>query len=157
VYRRLGAAGFDQPLVGEPLERRGFDDTAVPVGTTACYVVRAAASVDPLVESAPSNEACVEVRDVAAPAAPTGLAVLPREGGLELLWGPSTEADLAGYRVYRAVADGPPARIAEVGADKVSWLDETAARGVVYRYSVTAFDQAGNESEAAAPAEASLP
>ena len=73
------------------------------------------ASTDPLVESAPSNEACVEVRDIAAPATPTGLAVLPREGGLEVLWSPSAELDLAGYRVYRAVAGGRSERVAETG------------------------------------------
>jgi hypothetical protein len=157
VYRRVGEAAFGEPFAGDPLERRKLDDTTVPAGATACYVVRAAASVDPLVESAPSNEACVEMRDIAAPAAPAGLAVLPRENGLELLWSRSGAADLAGYRVYRAAAEGRPERIAEVGADRSSWLDEKAARGATYRYAITAFDQAGNESEAAEPVEASLP
>jgi len=157
VYRRLGSAPYDAPLVEEPLERRGTTDTLAPVGTTACYVVRAVASTQPLVESSPSNEACAEVRDIAPPAAPAGLAVLPREGGLEILWSPSPEADLAGYRVYRAAPDGAPERIAEVGASRASWLDESAARGVAYRYTVTAVDQAGNESERTEPLEATLP
>ncbi|HSD29149.1 MAG TPA: hypothetical protein VLL75_17745 [Vicinamibacteria bacterium] len=157
VYRRLGGAAYDAPLVEEPLERRVLRDTLVPRGTTACYVVRAVASTKPLVESAPSNEACTEVRDIAAPAAPAGLAVLPREGGLEILWSPSAEADLAGYRVYRARPDGAMARLAEVGAGRAAWLDETAQRGVAYRYAVTALDQAGNESEPTEPVEASLP
>ena len=129
----------------------------MPRGATACYVVRAVASTEPLIESAPSNEACVEVRDIAAPAPPAGLAVLPREGGLEVLWSPSAEADLAGYRVYRAAPGGPPEKVAEVESSRAAWLDETAERGVVYRYTVTAFDQAGNESERAEPVEASLP
>ena len=157
VYRRLGGAAYDAPLVEEPLERRGHADTLVPRGTTACYVVRAVVSTEPLVESAPSNEACAEVRDIAPPATPAGLAVLPREGGLEILWSPSAEPDLAGYRVYRAAPDGAPERIAEVGAGRAAWLDETAERGVAYRYTVTALDQAGNESERSEPVEASLP
>jgi hypothetical protein len=157
VYRRLGGAAYDAPLVEEPLERRSLDDTVVPQGETACYVVRAVASVEPLVESGPSNEACVEVRDVAAPATPAGLAVLPQEGGIELLWSPSAEPDLAGYRVYRTAPGGPPEKVAEVGSTRASWLDETARRGVVYRYAVTAVDQAGNESEPAEAVEASLP
>jgi hypothetical protein len=157
VYRRLGGEAYDAPLVEEPLERRGLTDTLVPRGATACYVVRAVASTEPLVESAPSNEACVDVRDIAPPAAPAGLAVLPRDGGLEILWSPSAEADLAGYRVYRAAPGGAPERIAEVGTSRAAWLDETAERGVVYRYSVAAFDQAGNESERGEPVEAALP
>jgi hypothetical protein len=157
VYRRLGGEAYDAPLVEEPLERRSLSDTLVPRGATACYVVRAAASSEPLIESAPSNEACVEVRDVSAPARPAGLVVLPREGGLEILWSPSAEADLAGYRVYREAPGGPPEKIAEVGSTRAAWLDETAERGVVYRYTVSVLDQAGNESERAEPVEAGLP
>jgi hypothetical protein len=157
VYRRLGSAAYGTPLVEEPVEQRSLRDTAVPRGETACYVVRAVASTDPLIESAPSNEACVEVRDVAAPATPTGLAVLPREGGLEVLWSPSAEPDLAGYRVYRTVPGSPPEKIADVGPGRASWLDDTAQRGIDYRYAVTALDQAGNESPATDPVEASLP
>jgi fibronectin type 3 domain-containing protein len=97
------------------------------------------------------------VRDIAAPAAPAGLAVLPREGGLEVLWSPSAEPDLAGYRVYRATGDGRLEKLADTALLRASWLDETAVRGVVYRYAVTALDQAGNESEPTEPVEASLP
>jgi len=157
VYRRLEGAAYDAPLIEEPLERRVLSDTLVPRGATACYVVRAVASAEPLIESAPSNEACVEVRDVSPPAPPAGLAVFPREGGLEVLWSPSAEADLAGYRVYREAPDGSPEKVADVGTNRAAWLDETAGRGVVYRYTVTALDQAGNESERAEAVEASLP
>jgi len=157
VYRRVGGAAFGDPLGGEPLDRRSFDDSAAPPGATACYVVRAVASPEPLIESSPSNEACVDVRDVTVPAAPSGLAVLPRPGGLELLWSPSAAPDLAGYRVYRTGPGGQPERVAEVAANRSAWLDESAAPGTLYRYAVTAFDQAGNESEPEDAVEASLP
>jgi hypothetical protein len=157
VYRRVGSAPYGVPLVEEPLDRRALTDSLVPVGAKACYVVRAVASVQPLVESAPSNEACVDVRDVTPPAPPAGLAALPREGGLEILWSPSAEPDLAGYRVYRAGEGAEPQRVAEVPADRSSWLDESAQHGITYRYAVTAYDQAGNESERTEPVEATLP
>jgi len=157
VYRRIGGAPFGEPLVGEPLDERRLLDPGVPLGATACYVVRAAASTEPLVESGPSNEACVDMRDIVAPATPAGVAVLPREGGLEVLWAPSADVDLAGYRVYRTAPGAARERIAEVGTNRSAWLDETARRGVAYAYGVTAFDQAGNESAPAAPVEASLP
>jgi hypothetical protein len=157
VYRRVGSAEYDTPLDGGPLERRSFKDATAPPGATACYVVRAASSIEPLVESAPSNEACVEVRDVAAPATPAGLAALPRPGGIEVLWGPSSEPDLASYRVYRTAPGGAPERLAELAPNRTSWLDEAAVRGVAYRYAVSAVDTAGNESAPTDPVEASLP
>lgn len=158
VYRRAaGPAGYAAPLGEEPLERRGFKDDAAPLGISLCYVVRAVASTDPLIESEASNEACVVRRDIAPPEAPAGLAVLPRQGGLELLWSPSAEEDLAGYRVYRAVGDAAPAQLAELPVAKTSYLDESAQKGVVYRYTLRAFDSAGNESPSGEPAEASLP
>lgn len=157
VYRRTGDAAYGAPLVEAPLEETRFDDETAPLGTTACYIVRAVASPDPLIESAPSNEACVEVRDITAPAAPVGVVVLPRETGLELLWSPSAEADLAGYRVYRAAPGAEPERLAEVEPTHSSWVDTTARRGIVYRYAVSAFDHAGNEGLPGRAVEASLP
>ena len=119
--------------------------------------MRAVASTEPLIESAPSNEACLERRDITPPGAPVGLAVLPRQGGLELLWSPSPEEDLAGYRVYRAAEGSAPQRLAELAPSKAAYLDESAVKGVVYHYTLTAFDQAGNESPPSDAVEASLP
>jgi hypothetical protein len=157
VYRRVDAGSYWLPLGLEPLGERSATDASAPQGATVCYVVRAAASVDPLVESAASNEACLEVRDISPPAAPAGLAVLPRDQGLEVLWTPSPEDDLAGYRVYREAAGEARSRLAEVEATRSAWLDATARPGVVYQYQVTAFDRAGNESPHAPAVEASLP
>jgi fibronectin type 3 domain-containing protein len=88
---------------------------------------------------------------VGAPSAPTGLTALAEPGALEIRWSPSAEGDLASYRVYRAEPNSPPARLAEVPAGTTLYRDETAARGAPYRYTVTAVDQAGNESAPSAP------
>jgi hypothetical protein len=157
VYRRVGTESYRLPLGPQPLADRRTTDAAAPEGGKACYVVRAVASVDPLVESAPSNEACVDVRDIEPPAAPGGLAVLPRDKGLEVLWTPSVEEDLAGYRVYRESAGEPRHKLADVEPGRSSWLDTSATRGVDYRYTVTAVDRAGNESPEAPLVEGSLP
>jgi len=157
VYRRTATGKYDEPLEGEPLERRTLTDPQAPLGVQVCYVVRAVGSTDPLIESAPSNEVCAERRDITPPAAPAGLAVLPRQGGLELLWSPSPEEDLAGYRVYRAAGQGEPERLAELLPAQASFLDESAKKGVSYRYTLTAFDKAGNESGPSDPVEATLP
>ena len=157
VYRRPRSGSYGAPLGEEPLDRRTFPDESAPLGATWCYVVRAVASSDPLIESAPSNEACLERRDLTPPATPAGLALLPRQGGIELLWSPSAEEDLAGYRVYRAAEGAPPEKLAEVAVGKTSYLDETARQGVVYRYALAAFDQSGNESPPSDSVEATLP
>ena len=145
VYRRLATLPYGVPLNYEPQERRLLTDTNAPLGSSVCYVIRAVGSTEPLVESAASNEVCLDVRDIAPPGPPTGLAVVPRDGGLEVVWSPSSESDLAGYRIYRAVGDAEPEKAGEVPAGTTAWLDETPRTGVLYRYTVTAFDSAGNE------------
>jgi hypothetical protein len=157
LYRRVGTEPYGVPLSPVPLGERHARDLEAPMGATVCYVVRAVASAEPLVESAASNEACVDVRDVDAPLAPGGLAVLPREGGLEVLWSPSPEADLASYRVYRQSPGEALAKVAEVPAGRASWLDASARAGVSYSYWVSAVDATGNESPHGGPAEGSLP
>jgi hypothetical protein len=145
VYRRLPPGDYRGPLNHEPQERRLFTDTTAPLGSTVCYVIRAVGSTEPLIESAPSNEVCLDVRDIAPPPPPSGLAVVPREGGLEVVWSPSPEGDLGGYRVYRSVREGAAERVGEVPVGTTVWLDTGTQAGVLYRYTVTAFDQAGNE------------
>jgi fibronectin type 3 domain-containing protein len=110
-------------------------------------------SVDPLIESAPSNEACVEVRDIVPPAPPGGLAVVPRDGALEVVWSPSPDVGLATYRVYRAAAGAEAERVAEIPAGTTTWVDTTGEGGVLYRYTVTAVDAAGNEGPSSGSAE----
>ncbi|PYQ22774.1 MAG: hypothetical protein DMF79_05265, partial [Acidobacteria bacterium] len=145
IYRRVGAGPYTTPLTA-PTEAKAFTDTAAPLGQTVCYVVRAVASREPLVESSGSEEACVAVADVAAPGTPTGLTILPVAEGLELSWSPSPEADLAGYRVLRSTGPGPPEQIAEVPPNQTQYVDKTAGPAVVYFYRLVAFDQAGNAS-----------
>ncbi len=157
VYRRDGGGAYGIPLGPEPLDRRSFSDQGAPFGAVSCYVVRAVASTDPLIESASSNEVCLERRDITPPETPAGLAVLPRPDGLELLWSPSTEEDLAGYRVYRAIGAGEPEKLAEIVPGTASYLDTKVQKGAAYRYTLTAFDRAGNESPPCEPVEATLP
>jgi len=154
VYRRAGSAAYAAPLTPRLHEAKGLKDTTAPEGQKVCYVVRAVASHEPLVESAASNEACLDVRDIAAPAVPTGLAVLPRERGLELVWTPNAEEDLALYRVYRAGPGEARKRLAEVEAGLATWTDTNAKPGVTYRYTLTAVDRSGNESPETAAVEA---
>jgi hypothetical protein len=157
VYRRAANAAAVSPLGERPTEERKLTDTAATLGTRWCYTVRAVAALEPLVESGPSNEACVDSKDIFAPAPPAGLSALAREDGVELTWSPSPEADLAGYRVWRQAGAGSRERLVELRGTERQYVDSTALRGTSYRYTVTAFDQAGNESAHSAPAEGARP
>lgn len=96
----------------------------------------------------------VEVRDVFPPAVPTGLAAVAVDasasgGGpaIDLSWQPDTEADLAGYVVYRREGNGDWMRISPsqpvVGP---AFHDAHVEAGHSYSYAVSAIDQSGHES-----------
>jgi len=106
----------------------------------------------------------VEALDVFPPAVPTGLAAVATAASagtaasIDLSWQPGTEADLAGYAVYRREGDGAWQRIspAEPLAAPV-YRDALVQAGHAYRYAVSAIDQGGHESARCAEAEESLP
>jgi len=156
IYRRAAGGRFEAPLPGAAVPERTFVDPSPQPGESVCYEVRAVASAEPLVESAPSNEACIDVKDIRAPAAPTGLTALPRDEGVEISWSPSSEPDLMGYRVYRVRRGGEYETIAEVTVPETVFVDPAPA-GRTLRYVVTALDKAGNESPASDPVEVRRP
>ncbi len=157
VYRRLNDGVFDRPLFPLPTEARGFLDLGAPLDQTACYVVRAVASTEPVVESLASEEACLLVRDITPPAPPVGLTALAGEGLIEVTWSPSPEADLDVYRLYRSTDGAAPTLLATVPGGQTRFEDKSAGAGVLYRYTLTAVDKAGNESGSSNPAETSRP
>jgi hypothetical protein len=68
-------------------------------------------------------------------------------GNTQLLWSPNSEAELAGYRIYRGTttdfAVAPSNLLAALGTSTTSYLD---AAGNPYVYKLTAVDVHGNES-----------
>lgn len=157
IFRRDPTTSYDAPMNTAPVTTNVFEDRTAGSGPRFCYVVRAAASVEPVVESVPSNEACVDIVDVAPPAPPAGVTTVVGADAVDVSWSPSAEADLAGYRVYRAPEGGAPARLAEIPPGQTTWRDTTPGRGSLFLYTVTAFDRTGNESAPSRPAEGHLP
>jgi fibronectin type 3 domain-containing protein len=112
----------------------------------------------PLIESAGSNEVCLEMRDFIPPGPPAGLTVLSgAPGELVVTWSPNQEPDLAVYRLYRSEEGSRPQRIAEISKPATTYTDTTAKPGVSYRYTLTAVDTSGNESTPSIPADGKLP
>ena len=114
--------------------------------------------------SAPVRIAAV---NVFPPAVPRGLAAVATTGeagegpAIDLNWQPNTEADLAGYVIYRR----------EAGSTENSWQrispaepiaapgyhDATVQSGHTYLYAVSAVDEQGHESARSAEAEETVP
>jgi hypothetical protein len=162
VYRRSREGGaYARPLSPNPVETQAFEDTTAKPGDHWCYAIRTVVSTDPPIESADSNEACVEVKDMAPPAAPTGLTAIVRDNVVELSWSPSPEPDVSSYRVYRAPAGGPlrcvvDNRLADVPAGETSYKDGQLRTGTAYLYAVAARDRGGNESPCSVEAEGGI-
>ena len=99
-----------------------------------------------------STETLSEVTvDTKAPATPAELvAVLESGVNARLSWTANKEADLVGYAVFRNGS-----RITPLLQTETTYLDPALALGH-YQYTVKAFDKAGWESQASAPAAVSV-
>jgi hypothetical protein len=99
----------------------------------------------------------VLLKDTFPPSPPTGLAAVPggatpADASIDLSWEPDTDADLAGYIVYRQQLNptgalaGSTTRLNATPVVGPAYRDQTAVRGQSYAYRVTAVDTVGNES-----------
>lgn len=109
-----------------------------------------------------SKVVTIDAKDVFPPRVPEGLAAVEdtEAHAIDLSWLPDTEADLAGYVVYRrdVTAGGTAERIS--GSKPVvapSFSDATVVPGHRYAYSVSAVDHDGNESARSGEVEEALP
>jgi len=158
IYRRDESTGKDAiagevPAGGAGLVR--FVDSSFEWEKTYLYriaavsiVSRPASSVQ--VEGEDSPALRVVAHDIFPPAVPSGLqAVASGEGQkpfVDLIWAPVTNADLAGYNVYRREATGTAAKLNSELAKSPAYRDTVVVAGATYVYSVSAVDVRGNES-----------
>jgi len=94
--------------------------------------------------------------DTFAPAIPQGLSALAGPASAQLSWERNQEQDLALYRIYRAISNGPFTKIAESPA-AANYRDAAVTAGATYRYSISAVDRKGNESTKSEPMEILIP
>lgn len=97
-----------------------------------------------------SSDAKVFADDVFPPSVPSGLqAVFSGPGQqlfVDLIWAPDTDADLAGYNVYRHEEGSPPVKLNSTVLKTPAYRDSQVAAGKNYFYSVSAVDRRSNES-----------
>ena len=113
------------------------------------------------VEGDDTPEVRVFADDVFPPAVPTGLqAVFSGPGQkafIDLIWAPVTDADLAGYNVYRHGDGAPAAKLNSELIHTPAYRDTTVDAAKHYVYSVSSVDQRGNESARSEEASESVP
>jgi hypothetical protein len=152
VYRVTRAPGGEQvspqPLNPTPVEATAFTQGPITLGAEGCYQVRALRVYgNARLESLPSATACTTFADTFPPPAPANLAAVGSEGGVSLIWDPSSGGDVAGYLVLRGEIGpaGPPETLAPLTAQPIretTYRDDTPRRGVRYVYAVVAVDGA---------------
>lgn len=94
-----------------------------------------------------------QILDLIAPSTPLGLTALGKATSVDLTWTPNAEADLLGYQVYRATAQGGPyTRVSRVPTDRISRFEDGSLTPLSrYYYEVTSVDSSGNESPPSLP------
>jgi len=154
IYRReKGSAGTvsigERPLGFETT----FLDSSIGWDKNYLYHITAVSVLQHggAVEGDNSSEAQIFTRDTFPPSVPVGLqAVFSGVGQkpfVDLTWAPDTEADLAGYNLYRKSQGETWVRLNSETIKIPSFRDGNVASGRKYTYSVTALDLHGNESQ----------
>lgn len=108
----------------------------------------------------------VEALDVFPPAIPTGLvavataadAATASDASIDLSWQPNTEADLAGYEVFRRDEQTPWQQISgDQPVPGPAFHDAHVLPGHTYRYAVSAMDHGGHTSARSQEAQETVP
>jgi len=113
------------------------------------------------VEGDDTSSVPIVAHDVFPPATPSGLqAVFSGPGQkpfIDLVWTPNTEADLAGYNVYRHEEGGLPMKLNSDLIKSPDFRDAMILPGHAYFYSISAVDVRSNESPHSAEANETVP
>jgi hypothetical protein len=169
IYRHDEASGKEAVAGEVPLAGAGpahFTDSTFEWEKTYLYRITAVSIVkrlDSEVQVEGDDTALVRVvaHDVFPPAVPAGLqAAYSGEGQkpfIDLIWAPVTNADLAGYNIYRSDGNGPAVKLNSELVKSPAYRDNAVVSGKTYAYSVSAVDVRGNESQRSEEASESVP
>jgi fibronectin type 3 domain-containing protein len=95
-----------------------------------------------------SEDPAAVVVDTVAPAAVLDVDAQVSAGGIDVTWAAASEADLAGYHVYRSVNGDVATLVGSVSTN--AFTDIALGSGLSFRYEVAAYDAAGNVGPRAA-------
>ena len=160
IYRRDESSGKDAiageiPFLSTASGPTHFTDSAFEWEKTYLYRVTTVSVIqrpdsELQIEGEDTSPVRVVAHDVFPPSVPVGLqAVFSGEGQkpfIDLIWAPVTNADLAGYNVFRREGDGVAAKLNRELVKSPAYRDSEVTAGKTYTYSVSAVDVRGNES-----------
>lgn len=153
VFRRTGTG---EPESVATVQQPTWTDTTTQYGQQYSYQVQTIITLgeNREAQSELSAAATITPVDRFPPATPAGLRAAASPNSVELSWDANTEADLAGYRLYRSAPGGRLEKIAEVTVPAYS--DHNVEHDKAYQYEVSAVDRSGNESPHSPPVEVTL-
>lgn len=183
VYRKSSDSGTDTKLADVTCPDAQYQDRTIEWQKSYEYRIAAVTTVTSPLHACPANDPnftglkdCVEsktvegedsapqqifTKDIYPPGVPTGLqAVFSGTGQalfVDLLWAPDTDADLAGYNVYRREEGTQPVKLNDALAKTPAYRDANVALGKTYWYSVSGIDLRGNESARSEETSESIP
>jgi hypothetical protein len=103
----------------------------------------------------------VFAHDIFPPAVPTGVQAVFSSVGqapfVDLVWSPDTEADLAGYNIFRREEGTQPVKINSELVKAPAYRDTNVQPGKKYFYAVSAVDERNNESARSNEASEQIP
>jgi antitoxin (DNA-binding transcriptional repressor) of toxin-antitoxin stability system len=170
IYRR--AAGTNvQVVAGEvPVSAEAapsFLDSSIEWEKTYNYhatvatLIKQSQGTEQQVEGDDTPEVTIVAHDVFPPAIPSGLEAGFSGPGqkpfIDLVWTPDTDADLAGYNVYRSENASESIKVNTDLVRSPAFRDTAVVPGHEYTYSISAVDARGNESAHSRPATEKVP
>jgi hypothetical protein len=170
VYRRLEGGNTDT-VVGEvPLDRlssvqlvdHSFEwEKTYLYRATVVTLIHQKGKPETQFEGDDTPAVKVFAHDVFPPAVPSSLQAVFSGAGqrpfIDLIWAPDTDADLAGYDVFRHEVGGAPVKINAELVNTPAFRDTNVASGKTYFYAVSAVDVRGNESVRSEEASEAVP
>lgn len=167
IYRR-GDADKSDVVAGEvPIDATTFTDHGFEWEKNYNYHATTVTEIaqpgkgETLLEGDDTPVTQVFAHDVFPPAVPAGLEAVAtgigQQPGIDLVWAPDIEPDLAGYNIYRHEEGGAPAKINPNPVTTPSFRDTSTVSGHTYFYSVSAIDVRGNQSARSAEAHETMP
>jgi hypothetical protein len=128
---------------------------------TVVTVVTEAGQLPAQVEGDDTPEVKVLAHDIFPPTVPSGVQAVfsgpGQQAFIDLIWAPVTDADLAGYNVYRHEPGSAPEKLNSDLVKAPAYRDMSVIKGRSYIYSVSAVDVRGNESARSEEASESVP
>jgi hypothetical protein len=186
IYRRTPDSGADVALADLECTAGRFEDRTIEWQKTYEYRITPMTVVilppgngpcprTPSQEGGSPNSDCIVAtvegddsppqkvftNDVYPPAVPSGLQAAFSGPGqplfIDLVWAPNTDADLAGYNVYRHEPGGQAVKINTELVKTPAFRDANVSAGKTYLYAVSAVDARGNESARSEEASENVP